>query len=260
MASPGKTVRLGRIFRDNGKTLIVPIDHGLASGPVRGLENPAEMVNTLVSSGVDAILTTYGIATRYAHLFANTSLVLRIDGGPSDFSKDPEATGLMCTVADALRIGADAVISSIWLGGAHEARSMSLATTLAGECEAWGMPLIIETFMSSELDPTVNNIALVSRIAAELGADIVKTYFRGDVKDYQQITNSCFRPIVILGGEKTGDPLQVLKWVKTAVDAGAAGSCIGRNVFQHENPGGLIKALKAIIHENAGIDDVSHLV
>jgi DhnA family fructose-bisphosphate aldolase class Ia len=183
-----------------------------------------------------------------------------MDGGPTDLSSDPEATGLMCQVKDAVRLGADAVITSIWLGGEHEARTMTQAMRLAGECEAWGMPLLIETFMSSGVEITIDHIALISRIAAELGADIIKTYLRGDVKSYQKVTSTCFRPVVILGGEKSNDELQVLKWVKTAIDAGAAGSCIGRNVIQHKNPVGVIRALKAIIHEGAEINDVAGML
>lgn len=260
MGLPGKRVRLGRVFGNDGKTLIVPIDHGLASGPVAGLEQPNKIIKTLISEGIDAILTTYGVANKFAHAFGKTGLILRMDGGPTDLARDPEATDLMCTVEDALRLGADAVITSVWLGGVHEARTMTSAMKLAGECEAWGMPLIVETFISAEIEITVDHIALVSRIAAELGADIIKTYLRGDAAAFKKVTATCFRPIVILGGEKSGDELQVLKWVKTAIDAGAAGSCIGRNVFQHKNPVGVIKALKSIIHEGAAVSDVAAML
>lgn len=258
MGLSGKKIRLGRIFGSDGKTLIVPIDHGLGSGPVSGLEQPQKIIELLISEGVDAILTTYGVARKNAHLFGNTGLILRMDGGPTDLSGDPEATELMCTVEDAVRLGADAVITSTWLGGEHEARTMSLAMKLAGECEAWGMPLFIETFMSSGVEVSIDHISLASRAAAELGADVVKTYLRGDAESYRKVTNSCFRPIVILGGEKSNDELEVLKWAETAIGGGAAGSCIGRNVFQHRNPAGVLKALKSIIHEDAKVKDVAH--
>ncbi len=260
MGLPGKKIRLNRIFGNDGRTLIVPIDHGLGSGPVAGLEQASKIIETLVSGGVDAILTAYGVAKKFAPVFGRLGLILRMDGGPTDLAKDPENTDLMCTVEDALRLGADAVITSIWLGGDHETRTMKLAMKLAGQCEEWGMPLIVETFMSSGVEINIEHIALVSRVAAELGADVVKTYLRGDAKAFRRVTDTCFRPIVILGGERSDDELQALKWVKTAIDAGAAGSCIGRNVFQHRNPAGLIKALRAIVHDGAKVEEVSSMM
>lgn len=257
MGLPGKKIRLSRIFGNDGKTLIVPIDHGLGSGPIAGLEQSSKIIETLISGGADAILTAYGVARKFAPVFGNVGLILRMDGGPTDLAKDPEDTDLMCTVEDAVRLGADAVITSIWLGGNHETRTMKLAMKLAGQCEEWGMPLFIETFMSSGVEVNIKHIALASRVAAELGADVVKTYLRGDAKSYRKVTNTCFRPIVILGGEKSDGELQVLRWVKTAVDAGAAGSCIGRNVFQHKNPAGLVRALRAIIHDGAEVEKVA---
>jgi len=89
---------------------------------------------------------------------------------------------------------------------------------------------------------------------------VVKTYLRGDAKTFRRVTDACFRPIVILGGKRSDDELQALKWVKTAIDAGAAGSCIGRNVFQHRNPVGLIRALRAIIHDGVGVEGVSSML
>lgn len=260
MALPGKEVRLGRIFSGQGKTLIVPIDHSLGSGPIQGLKSPSDIIEILLAEGVNAILTTYGVASRFAPLLSKTGLIIRMDGGPTDHAEDPEATGIMCTVEDALRIGADAIITSIWLGGPHEIRTATQAMKLSGECDVWGMPLIIETFISSNIEKTVTNVALISRIAAELGADVVKTYLRGDEEKYREVTATCFRPIVILGGDKSNDQLEVLNWAKIAINAGAAGTCIGRNIFQHNNPRGVIKALKAIIHSGASVDEVSHLI
>lgn len=260
MVSPGKKIRLGRIFGKNDKTLIVPIDHGLGSGPVQGLEKIDAVIEMLTAAKVDAVLTTYGSARKYAHMFKRIGLILRIDGGPTDYANDLEATTIMYSVEDAMRLGADAIITSIWLGGEHEVRTAVDATKLAAECENWGMPLIIETFMSAELKVTIENVAMASRIAAELGADLVKTYLTGDADAYRRVTESCFRPVVILGGEKSEDPLNVLHWAKTALDAGAAGTCIGRNIFQHNNPVGLLAALEKIIHEDMNVDQVSHLV
>ena len=260
MSTPGKKIRLGRIFGKNDRTFIVPIDHGLGSGPVQGLERVDDVIAMLVTAKVDAILTTYGSAIKNAHLFNRIGLILRIDGGPTDYANDPEATTIMYSVEDAIRLGADAIITSIWIGGAHEVRTAIDAAKLAADCEKFGMPLIIETFMSVEVEVTIENISMASRIAAELGADIIKTYLTGDADTYRRVTEQCFRPVVILGGEKSEDPLNVLRWARTALDAGAAGTCIGRNIFQHNNPPGLLSALTKIIHEDMNVEQVRHLV
>lgn len=260
MSSPGKAVRLSRIFSPNYRTLIVPIDHGLGSGPINGLENSEKILQLLISSKVNAIITSYGVASKYSHMFGQTGLIIRVDGGPTDHSEDPEGTAVMCTVEDAVRLGADGIITSIWIGGAHEERAACEAMKLAGACELWGLPLIIEPFISANIEISIENIALGARVAAELGADIVKTYLRGDKNTYKKVVDSCFRPLVILGGEKSDNPLNVLSWARTALDAGATGTCIGRNIFQHENPAGLLVALNAIIHEDMTVEQASILI
>jgi len=260
MSSQGKKLRLNKIFGGDGKVLIVPVDHGLASGAVMGLEYPGKTIKDMIEGGADAILATYGIIKKYYQEFGGKGVIVRFDGGPTDWGEDIEATDLMYTVEDAIRIGADAIITSTWLGGPHEARTMTSAAKLAAACEAWGMPLIIETFMSSQVQPTVENVKMAARIACDLGADVVKTYLVGDESSYREVTSKCFCPIVILGGEKNNDELMIFKWVKTAVDAGAVGSCIGRNVFQHKNPKGVVQGLKSIIHGNAAVEDVANLI
>jgi DhnA family fructose-bisphosphate aldolase class Ia len=224
------------------------------------LEFPEKTIDDLKRGGADAFIATYGIAKKFYKCFAGHGLILRMDGGPSDFAPDIEATDIMCTVEDAIRLGVDAVITSTWLGGPHEARTVASAMRLAAQCDAWGIPLIIETFVSSKLKPTVESVSMAARIGCEIGADVIKTYLVGDAESYKKVTDNCFCPIVILGGEKTDDELLVLKWAKTAIDAGAAGTSIGRNVFQHKNPTGVTKALRAIIHENASVEQAAQFL
>jgi DhnA family fructose-bisphosphate aldolase class Ia len=260
MVNPGKELRLGKIFAKDKKTLIVPLDHGIVSGPVKGLEFPRKTIDELKKGGADAFIVTYGMIRNFYKCFEGYGVILRMDGGPSDYANDMEATDLMCTVEDALRIGADAVITSTWLGGPHEARTVASAMRLAAQCDAWGMPLIIETFVSSEIDLTVESVSMAARIGCELGADAIKTYLVGDATEYRKVTESCYCPVVVLGGEKADDELLVLKWTKTAIEAGAAGTSIGRNVFQHKNPQGVTKAMRAIIHENASVEHAAQFI
>ena len=224
------------------------------------MEFPEKTIDNLKRGGADAFITTYGMAKIFYKCFMGHGLILRLDGGPSDFALDIEETNNMCTVEDAIRLGVDAVITSTWLGGPHEARTVASAMRLAAQCDAWGMPLIIETFVSSKLKPTIENVRIAARIGCEIGADVIKTYLVGNVESYKKITEDCFCPILILGGEKTDDELMVLKWAKTAIDAGAAGTSIGRNVFQHRNPTGVTKALRAIIHENALVEQAAQFL
>lgn len=260
MCNTGKELRLSKIFGRDGKTLIVPLDHGICSGAVNGLEFPERTINNLKEGGVDAFIATYGMVKKFHKDFAGYGLILRMDGGPSDFANDIEETKLMCTLEDAIRLGVDAVITSTWLGGPNEARTVASSMRLAAQCDAWGVPLIIETFVSSCLEPTVQNVAMAARIGCEIGADVIKTYLVGDAKAYSQVTKECFCPVVILGGEKSDDELMVLKWTKTAIDAGACGTSIGRNVYQHKNPIGVTKAMRAIIHGNASVEEATQFL
>jgi len=260
LSNSGKELRLSKIFGKDGKTLIVPLDHGIVSGPINGLEYPEKTIENIKKGGADAFIATYGIAKKFYKCFKGYGVILRLDGGPSDFASDIEETNNMCTVEDAIRLGVDAIITSTWLGGPHEARTVTSAMRLAAQCDAWGMPLIIETFVSSKLEPTLENVKVAARIGCEIGADVIKTYLVGNVELYKKIIESCFCPILILGGEKTDDKLLVLKWTKTAIDAGAVGTSIGRNVIQHKNPTGVTRALRAIIHENASVEQAAQFL
>lgn len=260
MKSPGKEIRLSRILGEDKRTVIIPLDHGLEAGPIAGFEAAEATLRNVIDAGADAILTSYGVANRYPELFGQVGLILRVDGGVTLHSTDWEGMGQLHTVEDAIRLGADAVVINGFLGGPHDTESLVRVGRIAGVCVAWQMPLVVEMFMGSGVESTVKNVAMAARVGAELGADLIKTYFAGDAQSYKAVTDHCFAPIVILGGEKTGDEWAALKWARAAIDAGAVGTCIGRNVWQHRNVKGMVRALRAIVHEDASLEEAVEIV
>ena len=253
--------RLGRIFRPSGRALIVAMDHGLLDGPCRGLEDPAETIAKIVAGGADAVLTSYGIARRFARELAPVGLILRLDGGSTSLGPSDGAPALLYSVEDALRLGADAVALNGFPGAPHEAASLANIARAVGLAHPWGLPVMAEMvpggFDSAAEWRTVDNIALAVRVAAELGADLVKTPYAAG---FEQVTGPCYVPVVILGGAKRGHERDMLVDIKAAVDAGANGVAIGRNIFQADDPAAMTAAVAAVLHEGASVDEALALL
>ena len=253
--------RLGRIFRSSGRALIVALDHGLLDGPCRGLEDPAETIAKIVAGGADAVLTSYGIARRFARELAPVGLILRLDGGSTSLGPSDGAPSLLYSVEDALRLGADAVALNGFPGAPHEAASLANIARAVGLAHPWGLPVMAEMvpggFDSAAKWRTVDNIALAVRVAAELGADLVKTPYAAG---FEQVTGPCYVPVVILGGAKRGHERDMLVDIKAALDAGANGVAIGRNIFQADDPAAMTAAVAAVLHEGASVDEALALL
>jgi len=248
--------RLGRIFRPSGRALIVAMDHGLLDGPCRGLENPAEIISQIVAGGADAVLTSYGIARRFARELARIGLILRVDGGATSLGPMDGPPSLLYRVEDALRLGADAIAMNGFPGAPHEQASLENITQAVGLAHPWGLPVMAEMVPGGFDSPsewrTVENIALAVRVAAELGADFIKTPY---TTDFEQVTEPCYVPVVILGGAKRGNERAMLADIKAAIDAGAAGVAIGRNIFQASDPAAMTSAVAAVLHQGATVDE-----
>jgi DhnA family fructose-bisphosphate aldolase class Ia len=249
------TRRLKRIFRDDGQALIVAFDHGLTEGPAKGMESPADVLKKLVAGGADAILTSYGIATRFAAEIAPLGLILRLDVGGSKLGKMGPGSQYF-EVEDALRIGADAVAVSAFPGTLEEKETMKTLAKVIMEAHRWGLPVMAEMqpggFDAGPEFCTPETIGLSARIAAEFGADWVKIPY---TKQFQQVMQTCYVPAVMLGGVKVNDQRRLFENVWEAKQAGSAGIAIGRNIFQADDPGAVVKALSAILHHNALVDE-----
>ncbi|MFP4345371.1 MAG: class I fructose-bisphosphate aldolase [Anaerolineales bacterium] len=250
------TRRLNRIFRPDGRALIVAMDHGMMDGPRKGLENPGETLLKIAEGGADAVLTTYGVARRFARELAPLGLIMRIDGGSTSLGTMDGPGALFYTVEDALRLGADAIAVSGFPGSDKEEASLENIAAMAGEAHAWGLVLLAEMvpggFDSGPEFRTLESIALSARVGVELGADIIKTPY---VEGFVGVTNTCYSPVVILGGAKRGNEREMLEEIKVAVGAGASGVAIGRNIFGAEDPAAMTAAIAAILHEDASVDE-----
>jgi fructose-bisphosphate aldolase/2-amino-3,7-dideoxy-D-threo-hept-6-ulosonate synthase len=256
----GKKKRLKRIFRNDGKTVIIPMDHGVTIGPISGLARMQDTINQLLKGEVDAFVLHRGIARNVdtgaagliVHLSASTSLC-----------SNPDNKVQVCSVEEALRIGADAVSVHINVGAEREEEMLGALGRTADDCDSLGLPLIAMMYprgpkIQSEHAPDV--IAHVARLGAELGADVVKTNYTGSVETFRQVVRGCDIPVIIAGGPKTETIQGILQMASDSIEAGASGLSIGRNVFQHQNPALIAEALTAIVHSQASIEEALRIL
>ncbi len=250
----GKKRRLQRIFRDDGKTVIVPMDHGLTLGPVTGLDDIQKTVDSLAKGGVDAIVVHKGIAAKIntKHL----GLIIHLNGS-TNISTDPNRKLQVCTVDEAIALGADGVSMHVNVGSASEGEMLSDLGIVSAACSDFGLPLLAMMYPRGPAIKNSHDVALVkhvSRIGAELGADIIKTNYTGGVESFREVVQGCPVPVVIAGGPKMNTEEDVLKMVLGSIRAGGVGVSLGRNIFQHKNPEAMSKAVGAIVHKGATIE------
>jgi DhnA family fructose-bisphosphate aldolase class Ia len=250
------TRRLHHIFQPDGRALIVAFDHGLIDGPAKGMEQPATTLAKIVAGGADAILTSYGLATRFAKEIASLGLILRLDGGGTKLGVMGGSSGQFYTIEDALRLGADAVAVSAFPGSPKEEATLKVLAEVIGQAHAWGLPVMAEMvpggFDSGPEFRTAESIAISARVAAELGADWVKIPY---ADGFARVTSTCYVPAVMLGGAKKGSERQMLETIKAALAAGAAGVAVGRNIFQADDPAKMTAAIAGLIHQHATVDE-----
>jgi fructose-bisphosphate aldolase / 2-amino-3,7-dideoxy-D-threo-hept-6-ulosonate synthase len=249
----GKTRRLKRIMQKDNRTVIVPMDHGITVGPIQGIENMQNITNQLIKGKVDAILVHKGIAKRINIDGAGLIVML---SGMSNLSPNVNSKVQVCSVQEAMRIGADAVSVHVNIGAQDEDKMLQNLGKVSEECDMFGLPLLAMMYprgpkIQSEHDTAV--VAHAARIGAELGADIIKTNYTGNMDSFRTVVESCPAPIVIAGGPKCKSIEEVLQTTSDAIKAGAAGISVGRNVFQCDRPTQIAKALSAIVHEDASV-------
>jgi fructose-bisphosphate aldolase, class I len=253
--------RLNHIFKADGKALIVAMDHGLIDGPCRGLENPELTIDKIIAGGADAVLTSYGTAKRFASQLAPIGLILRGDGGSTSMGKMDGPASIFYTVDEALRLGADALAVSGYPGSDKEVESLQNIATLVRLGDNWGLPVMAEMvpggFDSAPEFRSTKNIAMAARVGLELGAAFIKTPY---APNFNEVTGSCYAPVVILGGAKRGKEADMLADIKAAVENGAAGVAIGRNIFQAESPRAMTAAVAAILHAGLTVEEAMEIL
>lgn len=257
---PGKRKRLKRIFRDDGRTVIVPMDHGVTLGPISGLVKMQDTIDQLLKGDVDAIIVHRGIAknvdTQKAGLIVHLSASTKL-------GSDPDSKVQVCSVEEALRIGADAVSVQVNVGAQREAEMLAELGRVADDCDKYGMPLLAMMYprgLKIQDEHAVDVVAHVARLGAELGADIVKTNYTGDIETFRQVVRGCSVPVIIAGGPKIETVQEILQMVRDSMIAGGSGLSIGRNVFQHENPTLIARALTALVHDGAGVEEALRIL
>lgn len=267
MSMLGKSIRLERIKdRKSGKFLFVPMDHGFSFGTIKGLENMPEAINRVASGGANAVIIHSGIAAAGHRGTSNPELhgkdiglIIHLSGSTS-LSPTPNRKVIICSVEEALRMGADAVSIHINIGDKDEPEMLEEMGEISQSCRYWGMPLIAMMYprgpkISIEHDPSVVNIA--ARVGAEMGADIVKTNYTGDIDSFKKITKGTPVPVIIAGGPKLDNgPTAILQMISDSMEGGAMGVAIGRNVFQAKDPAEMVKAISLIVHKGYTVQEV----
>jgi class I fructose-bisphosphate aldolase len=244
--------------RETGRMVIVPMDHGVTVGPIEGLIDMKNTVNQVASGGANAILIHKGLVEGgHRRRGKDVGLIIHLSASTA-LSPFPNAKTLVCTVEEAIKLGADAVSVHINIGNGSEGEMLSDLGQVARTASEWGMPLLAMMYPRGEKikdEYDVNVIKHVARLGAELGADIIKCSYTGSVESFREVVLGCPVPVVIAGGPKMSSDRDILEMVKGAVEAGGAGVSMGRNIFQHRNPSRMVGAISLLVHENAGVDE-----
>jgi len=246
----GMQNRLARILKPaTGRTVMLAVDHGYFQGPTSGLEEPRKTIAPLLPFA-DSLMLTRGVLRSSVPSFSDVPIVLRVSGGTS-ILKELSHEGLTVAFEDALRLNASAVTLSIFVGGDGERESLLNLARLVDEGQRYGMPVLAVTAVGRDMVRDARYLGLACRIAAEIGAQFVKTYF---CDEFEEVVRRTPVPVVIAGGKKLPerDAIQ-LAW--NATQAGARGVDMGRNIFQSDCPVGMIRAVRAVVHDGASADD-----
>ena len=245
----GMKNRLAHLIKPDGRCQFLPIDHGYFQGPTRCLERPGETIKTLLPYA-DGLFVTRGVLRSAVDPADKTPVILRVSGATSVVGKDLANEIITTSIEEVLRLNASAVDLSIFVGSDYEKETLENLALLVNDCEDFGIPVMAVTAVGKELEKrTARYLALSCRIAAELGAKIVKTYYCPE--DFDKVTNGCPVPVVIAGGPKCETELEVFDFVYDGLQKGAIGVNLGRNVWQNPHPLAMMKALNAIIHDHA---------
>jgi 3-hydroxy-5-phosphonooxypentane-2,4-dione thiolase len=248
----GMRHRLGRVFGADGRTVMLAFDHGYFQGPTRGLER-VDLNIVPLAPHADALMATRGIFRSVVPAESSNALVLRASGGPSVL-KELSNEQIAMDIADAVRIDAAAVAVQVFIGGENETQSVHNMTRLVDQGLSTGIPVVGVTAVGRELTRDSRYLGLATRIIAELGAQIVKTYYCEE--DFADVTAGCPVPVIMAGGKKlpVADAL-TMAW--RAMDQGASGVDMGRNIFQRQAPAAMIQAVRGVVHDGLSPADAT---
>ncbi len=241
--------RLSRIINPkSGHCVMLAVDHGYF-GNVPGALKRFEDLNILFEYA-DALMLTRGMLRNCVPAEVNKPIVLRVSAGAS-MLKELSNEEINVTIDDAIRLNVSAITCSIFIGGEYEKQSIMNLSKLVNWGQTYGIPVLAVTAVGREMVRDARYLGMASRMAAEMGATFVKTYY---CEDFEEVTSICPAPVVIAGGRKIPER-DALQMAKNAIDKGAVGVDMGRNIFQSDKPVGMIKAVREIVHNNASVDD-----
>lgn len=250
----GKEIRLKHLFKHGERLLIVPMDHGITIGPVTGLADIRPTIRAVSEGGADAVILHKGLAGRISDLLSpdSSELILHLSASTS-LAPDPNRKELVASVEQAIQLGATAVSLHINLGSAFEPEMLDDFGIISEQCCRWGMPLLAMMYVrdgSEENEYNPVKIRHAARVAEELGADIIKVNYTGDLESFTTVVRAVSTPVIIAGGPKMNSTAELLEMVSDAITAGAKGVAIGRNIFQNSKPVWLTKTIRQIIDQN----------
>ena len=250
----GMKNRLSRIINPKtGRTVMLAVDHGYFLGPTSGLEKPGKTIEPLIPYA-DTLMLTRGVLRNCVDATANIPVVLRVSGGTS-ILRELSNEGITTSLEEAIRMNVSGIALSIFVGAEFERQTLLSLSNLVNEAEKYGIPVLAVTAVGKDMVRDSRYLGLATRIAAELGAHFVKTYY---CDDFEKVVDNCPVPVVIAGGKKLPET-EALELAYNAISKGAVGVDMGRNIFQSEHPVAMIKAVKSIVHEDATPDEAYDL-
>jgi len=245
----GMKNRLSRLIKPDGRCMFMPIDHGYFLGPTKSLEKPWETVEPLLPY-CDALFLTRGVLRACIDPAVDKPIILRVSGGPSIVGADLANELITTSIEEVIRVNASAVGVSIFVGTDYETQTIMNLAEIISECEDYGIPVMAVTAVGKETEKReARYLSLCCRIAAEIGAKVVKTYWCA--KDFDKVVEGCPVPVVMAGGPKCETEREVFDFVYDGLQKGAIGINLGRNIWQNPHPVAVAKALHSIIHGNA---------
>jgi len=244
----GMKNRLTNVLADDGRCFFLPIDHGYFQGPTHCLEKPGETIRPLLPYA-EALFVTRGVLRSCVPPETRVPIILRVSGCTSVVGPTLEDEALTTSIEEIIRLNAQAVGISVFIGTDYEHQTLENLSMLVNECEDYGIPVMAVTAVGKEMEKReVRYLALACRICAELGAKVVKTYW---CRDFDKVTAGCPVPVVMAGGPSCDTELEVFEFVHDGIEKGAIGVNLGRNVWQNPHPVAMIRALRSVVHDNA---------
>ena len=252
----GMKNRMSKIIRpQDGRTVMLAVDHGYFLGPTERLENASRTIKPLLPYA-DSLMLTRGVLRTSVNPSTDVPIVLRVSGGSSIVGEDLSKESITTSVEDAMKLNASCLALSIFVGSKYEHQTLTNLAKLVDEGERFGIPILAVTAVGKEMARDHRYLALACRIAAELGAHLIKTYY---CENFQKVVEGCPVPVIIAGGKKLPNELDALQLAYDAVDNGAMGVDMGRNIWQSDYPVAMIRAVRAIVHENSNVKEAKDI-